>query len=127
MYVCIYTTTGASYPPHPMGGVGTRDTGPYISPLALAIPNILTIQKVHVSRDTRMSQHDFLRIFQSKDEHPVTSIITSIIFENARIIHYDTRISSNITSIIYVFFQYEQWSRHGMLNLSPPNDERDPV
>ena len=30
MYVCIYTTTGASYPPHPMGGVGTRDTGPYI-------------------------------------------------------------------------------------------------
>ena len=76
----------------------------YISPLALAIPNILTIQKVHVSRDTRMSQHDFLRIFQSKDEHPVTSIITSIIFENARIIHYDTRISSNINSIIYVFF-----------------------
>ena len=34
MYICIYTTTGASYPPHPMGGggggVGTRDTGPYI-------------------------------------------------------------------------------------------------
>ena len=39
MYVCIYTTTGASYPP-PLpwggggggegGGVGTRDTGPYI-------------------------------------------------------------------------------------------------
>ena len=29
MYICIYTTTGASYPPHPMGG-GTRDTGPYI-------------------------------------------------------------------------------------------------
>ena len=26
MYVCIYTTTGASYPPHPMGGEhGTRD------------------------------------------------------------------------------------------------------
>ena len=28
MYVCMYV----SYPPHPMGGggVGTRDTGPYI-------------------------------------------------------------------------------------------------
>ena len=30
MYICIYTTTGASYPPIPWGGVGTRDTGPYI-------------------------------------------------------------------------------------------------
>ena len=75
----------------------------YISPLALPIPNILKIQKVHVSRDTGMSQHDFPQIFQSKDEHPVTSIITSIIFENARIIHYDTRISSNIPSIICFF------------------------
>ena len=26
MYVCIYTTTGASYPPHPMGG-GCGNTG----------------------------------------------------------------------------------------------------
>ena len=38
-------------------------------------------------------------------------------------------LGSAVTSIVsYMFsFQYEQWSRHGMLNLSPPNDERDPV
>ena len=27
MYVCIYTTTGASYPPHPMGGGGNTGHG----------------------------------------------------------------------------------------------------
>ena len=41
MYVCIYTTTGASYPPPSHGGgVGTRDTGPYILHYTSEMPRL---------------------------------------------------------------------------------------